>query len=417
MNNVTSSSNIAAVVKPWMLFLFFALSHSTETLCAASLPSITEYFGSSSSLTKKTTSAYFLGFSLGIIVFGRFSDLFGRRPIALMGWGLYFISAVILCFFCDNLYALIFLRFLQGFGASVGSVVSQAMARDCYFGEDLSKLFTMISLGMSMIPSLGSMAGAHITESLGWRYIFALQAVLSICVLVVAWMALPETNTNFIAARKVSFGKVLLSVSTSVETLLYALIIGSFNGFLFAFFVVAPFIFKYKLCLTPSEYGYITISISVSYFLSSAFGRIMMYYKVNNWTVMFIGMVLNFMGCCIFLLNGIFRVDELVGDKEFAVVMMLLPIVAHGLGHNLVTPSALRFSLERYAHISGSAGAVFGAMYYGVIAIISASVAELSSDNTLLPVGIMFAILSSVCAISMIAIHRMYKKRAQETLY
>ncbi|CAG2175416.1 unnamed protein product, partial [Oppiella nova] len=74
------------------------------------------------------------GFAFGILSLGRFSDIWGRRPIILFGLLIYIISSIS-SIFVINIKMLMILRFCQAFGASVGSVIGQAMARDSYQGS------------------------------------------------------------------------------------------------------------------------------------------------------------------------------------------------------------------------------------------------------------------------------------------
>src|SRR5688500_12808970 len=127
---------IISKIPPWMLLCLFCLSISTETASSAALPSIAEYFGVEGGVAQLSSSAYFLGISCGILSLGRISDIFGRRTVVLYGISCYIVATLFIVSI-ENIRWLIFLRFFQAFGASVGSVVAQAMARDSYKGHEL----------------------------------------------------------------------------------------------------------------------------------------------------------------------------------------------------------------------------------------------------------------------------------------
>lgn len=90
---------IIAKIPAWMLLCLFILSPTTETqIYTSGLPSLTKYFGIAGGLTQITSTLYFLGFALGILSLGRLSDIYGRRPIALLGLFIYIVSSMISIF-------------------------------------------------------------------------------------------------------------------------------------------------------------------------------------------------------------------------------------------------------------------------------------------------------------------------------
>ncbi len=82
---ITTLMKIIAKISAWMLLCVFILSPTTETIYASGLPNLTKYFGINGGITQTTSTLYFLGFALGILTLGRLSDIYGRRPIALLG--------------------------------------------------------------------------------------------------------------------------------------------------------------------------------------------------------------------------------------------------------------------------------------------------------------------------------------------
>ncbi len=124
------------------------------------LPSLTKYFGIDGGITQITSTLYFLGFALDILSLGRLSDIYGRRPIALLGLFIYVVSSII-SIFAVNIEMLMIARFVQAFGVSVGSVIGQAMARDSYQGSELSYVYASLYPWLLFVPSLGSSIGGY----------------------------------------------------------------------------------------------------------------------------------------------------------------------------------------------------------------------------------------------------------------
>ena len=62
----------------WILLCLFALSHTTETMYSAGLPTISSHFNVDGNIAQLSSSVYFVGFAFGILSLGRVSDIFGR---------------------------------------------------------------------------------------------------------------------------------------------------------------------------------------------------------------------------------------------------------------------------------------------------------------------------------------------------
>lgn len=398
---------IIGKVPPWILLCLFALSHSTETAYTAALPSISNYFSISDSLAQITSSAYFAGFSLGILSLGRVSDIFGRRPVILIGTSLYIVSSLIIASL-DDVWLLIFFRFVQAFGASVGSVVGQAMARDSYQGWQLSYIYASISMAMSFIPSLGSIVGGYIVEYLGWRHIFTFLGIVSALLLNMYIKYLPETNPYIGASRNNRYYTVMKIALSDKILLLYALIVGSFNGIMFGFYVEAPFIFIDTLEMKPSNYGKLAFCITLASLVGSILNRRLVSSHVSTNKIVKAGLTLSIIGCI--ALVGASFIDMVPENRKIIIFMIFIPMMLHMLGHSLVIPIALRYALEDYAKVTGTAGSVFGSLYYMCVAIISFTISKIHSE-TITKFTLLFFLLSATSSFAFYLIQKWHPIR------
>ena len=96
-------------------------------------------------------SAYLLGLALGQPCAGILSDKFGRRPLLLAGFLIFILSSIGLAF-SPNFSLMIILRFIQAVGASVGSVIARAIARDLFEQEEAIQAFSFMSAAMGIAP-------------------------------------------------------------------------------------------------------------------------------------------------------------------------------------------------------------------------------------------------------------------------
>jgi MFS family permease len=95
---------------------------------------------------------------LGVFVWGYIADRIGRHPSMIVGWMIYALATWI-CSISTDITVFFVARFVQAFGASVGSVIGQTMARDVHHGKERSVVFTKIGVYLALAPALGQLAG------------------------------------------------------------------------------------------------------------------------------------------------------------------------------------------------------------------------------------------------------------------
>jgi len=174
------------------------------------------------------------------------------------------------------------LRFLQAYGASVGSVVGQAMTRDSYRGWELSYMYASVAMVMAVVPSIGSAIGGYIVEYSNWQTVFRFLTVLSTSLLFIYIKFLPETNAYIGVARNNRFLSVLKVALKDKVLLSYSFMVGSFNGICFGFYIQAPFIFIENLKMSPSHYGRLFLFLSGINLLGSIISRRLIKKLINT---------------------------------------------------------------------------------------------------------------------------------------
>ena len=386
-----------AQIPAWMLLSLFVLSPTTESMYSAALPNLTKYFGITASSAQLTSTLYFLGFATGILSLGRISDLWGRRLVVLFGITLYIVSSVA-SIFAINVEMLMCTRFFQAFGASVGSVVAQAMARDSYQGAQLSYVYTSIAVWLAFLPSLGTSIGGYVVEYGGWKYIFLFLSLLYSAILLVYYRLLPETNPYIAYSQNNSYLQVINTVLRDKSVLAHAFIIGAFNGMNFGFLIEAPFILIDNVGISPSLYGKLVILLG----LSSAFGGVLGGYlikekHVDERKIMKRGLACSLIGCSMLVLTSYWVLQNTL-SKGIIVAMVFMPMMLHMVGHNLLIPITLRYALEDYAKVTGTAGSIFGTLYYLILAVITVIISKLH-NSTSVNFAVLFWLLSFGSAI------------------
>lgn len=365
-------------IPPILIYFLVSLSTLTETIYSAALPDIAKNLHTAGGIAQLSTTAYYCGFAIGIFTLGRISDIYGRKPVVIFGISFYTIAALMISY-SPNIEVFIALRFLQAYGASVGSVVGQAMTRDSYKGWELSYMYASVAMVMAVVPSVGSAIGGYIVEYFNWQAVFRFLTILSSILLLIYIKFLPETNAYIGVARNNRFITVLKIALKDKVLMSYSFMVGSFNGICFGFYIQAPFIFIEHLKMLPSDYGKLFLFLSGANLLGSIVSRRLIKKFVNSFKVKIIGFILSSIGCILLLASSFIINDN--STTNTVSLLIFVPITIHLMGHSLVVPMLLRHALEDYHKVTGTAGAIFGFLYYLITALVSFMISSLHSHS------------------------------------
>lgn len=126
-------------------------------------------------------TVFILGLGVGQLVYGPFADRFGRKPVFIAGLLLYVVAGFATTF-APTLPLLLVGRFLWGLGAAGPRVVSQAMLRDRYRGNELARAMAIILTVFLIVPTLAPLLGQAALQLGSWRYTFAIGPVFGVFV-------------------------------------------------------------------------------------------------------------------------------------------------------------------------------------------------------------------------------------------
>ncbi|PTO57119.1 multidrug effflux MFS transporter [Vibrio splendidus] len=213
---------------------------------------------------------FLVGFGLSQLFYGPMSDAVGRRPIFLLGQGVYLIGTVVCVVFSDNMTALEVGRLLQGLGAGSASVLGRSVLRDSYDGPQLTKALSYISVTASIMPIIAPVFGGWISFHLGWQAVFLFVLLYLLAIFTLGYFVLPETlpygKSRFDACQVVkNYGRLLTNrqvlTSASYNWMSYMASLVSLSLF--------PFLMQEQLGLTAAEYGSLMIVPSAGLLIGS----------------------------------------------------------------------------------------------------------------------------------------------------
>lgn len=142
-------------------------------------------------LVQWTITVYMGAAGLAQLVWGSASDRFGRRPVLALGLAIYLVGCLVAAF-APSIGLLLVARALQGFGAAAAIVLSRAVIRDLFSGEDLARNLALATAIFAVGPIFAPLLGAAIAAPFGWRAIFGVLAVFACCLLAFL-LRMPET--------------------------------------------------------------------------------------------------------------------------------------------------------------------------------------------------------------------------------
>ena len=148
------------------LFLF-ALD---QTVVGTALPVIVTDLNGNELYTWAIT-AYLLTSTISGPIYGKLSDLFGRRPILLFAVSLFLIASV-LCSLSQEMWQFVLFRGLQGLGGGAFFPVALAVMADLYTPAERGKYAGYFGAVFGLSSLLGPAIGGIITDNFGWPWIF-----------------------------------------------------------------------------------------------------------------------------------------------------------------------------------------------------------------------------------------------------
>ncbi len=140
------------------------------TIVATAMPTIVAELGNFELLSWVFT-AYLLTQVVTIPVYGRLSDLYGRKPILLLGMGL-FLAGSILCGFAWSMASLVVFRVVQGLGAGALMPVARTLVGDLYNGPERARMQGYVSSVFVVAAVLGPVVGGFIATHTIWPLVF-----------------------------------------------------------------------------------------------------------------------------------------------------------------------------------------------------------------------------------------------------
>jgi EmrB/QacA subfamily drug resistance transporter len=120
-------------------------------------------------------SAYLLASTVTVPLYARMADMYGRKPVFMAGLVL-FIGGSMLCGLSGSMTMLIIFRTIQGLGAGAVQPISFTILGDVFESEQRAKIQGLFSGVWGAAAVIGPAVGSIITTTIGWRWVFFVNA-------------------------------------------------------------------------------------------------------------------------------------------------------------------------------------------------------------------------------------------------
>jgi DHA1 family bicyclomycin/chloramphenicol resistance-like MFS transporter len=341
----------------FLLAALAALGALATNIILPAFPAMGKDLGVSVRDLGATLSTFFLAFALGQLFVGPLSDRFGRQRLVLIGLAVFVIGSLVSAV-ASTLPQLIAGRVIQALGVCATSVLSRAIARDLFEGQELARALSLTMVAMAAAPGFSPLIGGALDSLFGWRSTFIVISALALALAVSYMTKLGETHepdgksalslARIVAGYKqLAFDRRLMAPALSVS-----LVIGA----LYVFFSMAPAILMTGFKLSPLMFGLFFASTAFVVFASGLLAP----HLARRW-----GPVVAARAGVAIALVGTGAM--LFGSQEFVSFSVSLTIFLFGMG--IFNPLGTAIALQPFAQQAGAASALLGFLQMGCAAL------------------------------------------------
>jgi EmrB/QacA subfamily drug resistance transporter len=199
------------------VILAMLLAALDQTIVGTALPRIVRELGGADHLTWVVT-AYMLASTVTVPIYGKLSDLFGRKWFFFSGIVIFLVGSA-LCGLSGNMAELVAFRALQGIGA--GAIMGNAFAiiADLFDPAERAKWQGVLGGVFGLASVIGPALGGFLTDHASWRAVFYINIPLGLVALGFIGFLMPKVHSA-VKEKVIDFWGAGLLVTTLVPLLM-----------------------------------------------------------------------------------------------------------------------------------------------------------------------------------------------------
>ncbi len=338
-------------------------------------PAIAKDLHTTAAKVSLSLSGFFIGISVGQLLYGPLLDRFGRKKPLFIGLIIYILASAG-CAFTESINGLIFMRVIQAIGSCAAAVASIAMVRDLFPVKDNAKVFSLLLLVVGASPMIAPTVGGYVTAAFGWQAVFIILLGMGVAILLAVFLWLPDSyqpDSSISLKPKpilLNFWKVLREPQFYTYAFTSAI---AFSG-LFAYVSGSPILFMEVFHTDEKVYGWIFAFLSVGFIGSSQVNTLLLrtYKSEKIVNIALISQVIIALAFLFVAINGWLTLS-------LTLVFLFLFLSCIGF----TNPNAAALSLAPFTKNAGSASALMGALQMGMGTLISVFMSQFEEPSAL----------------------------------
>ncbi len=371
--------------------LLSAMAPMANDMYLPAFPDVAASLGVPVSDVQLTLSSSLLAMGLGQLLYGPFSDRYGRRKPIVAGMAL-FIAASLASAFTTDLGTLIVLRFLAALGGAAGMVISRAMVRDCFSGIEVARVLSAMMMVFALAPVLGPVLGAGVLVFASWQWIFVALALFG-AVCLVGTLSIPETLAP---ERRTSHGfadsmRAYRDIARNREYRVATWISGFASIVLFAYIASSPGVFMDGFGISAGAYGVLFAVNSVFLVAGGQLNMRLLKSRTPRELLPWYAAVQTASGALLVL----------AAVLQLPLVMLVLPLFVVSAAFGGISANAMAEALHPFPHNAASAAALVGTVSMVLGAGIAAVMAATGFDAANQMAITMFLAAAATLALSL----------------
>lgn len=325
-----------------------------------SLPPIAQFFHQTQGNTQLTISLFLAGFAVSQLLYGPFSDYYGRRAPLVVGT-LLFILGSIMCISATSFDWLCVGRIIQGVGVGAGLSLARVILRDSYQGTELAIKSAKVGMCVSLTPAIAPFFGGFLQQQFGFRSSFIFMLLYGLLILALLFFFFRETiqhkNKHLTVRHTVTQYGALLKNSFFVR---YVMISGLAFSAIILYANIMPFIVQNQLKLSAVDNGLIillsALGICFGSFISSKTVAKLTPEKLINMSLLSFSL-----GGFLLIVTHYFFGTMLI----FLIPLVFLSTISCGI----IFPNAIALCFSHIKCNIGIAGAIYGSVQISIAMI------------------------------------------------
>lgn len=382
-NSTPDGRGTAAI---WLIIVVSALGPLSLNILLPTMPLLEAAFDTSYERVALTLTLFLAGFAICQLVYGPLSDRYGRRPLMLIGVGIYTAGSVI-AWLAPSIEVLILGRLIQAMGGCAGLVLGRAIIRDRFSREESASAMALVTAVMVLAPMVSPKLGSHLQEWFGWRSVMLVTAVTGMIALFLAWQRLGETLKEKVAlpspmALMATYGSLLRQRAYQIYTAQIAFTSAAF----FCFLGGAPYVVQNQMGETAQVYA-TWFMISATGYMSGNFFSAKFSARIGSDRMIWIGLSVTCLasGAAV-LLSGMLHPIALFG-----------PMIVLALGNGIALPNGIAAAVSVNPRLAGTGSGLAGFFQMGLGALGSYAAGMLAPlGATQFPLTVMMFIMTAI---------------------